>query len=60
MREGQKDITNCENCKRKFSYQNCGDRWPGGKEKEFIVCPYCKANNGWVITSGFIVSSKLD
>lgn len=60
MREGQKNMTNCEKCERKFSYTNSGDRWAGGREKEFIICPYCGSNNGWVMTSGFILSSKID
>lgn len=60
MREGQKDITSCHNCQRKFSYTNTGDRWAGGKENEPIICPYCGENNGWVMTSGFILCSKID
>jgi uncharacterized protein CbrC (UPF0167 family) len=60
MREGQTDIINCDNCKRTFSYTNHGDRWAGGKENEPIVCPYCRENNGWVMTSGVILSSKIE
>ncbi len=52
--------TTCSKCGKKFTYRNYGDVWPGGKDREYIYCPYCNEINGSIITSGQVISSKLD
>lgn len=50
----------CKKCGKLFDYSVGGDIYPGGKEKEDIDCPHCGENNGYVMTSGFVNSYKLD
>ncbi len=52
--------TVCEKCNRMFGYTVTSMNVPGGKDKEFIYCPYCNQKNGWVITSGFVYSHKIN
>lgn len=33
---------------------------PGGKDREFIYCPYCNQENGSEITSGWIETYKAE
>lgn len=49
----------CKNCKENFIYENRGDVFPGGKEKEEVVCPYCGKVNMHIMTSGSVVTYKL-
>lgn len=49
-----------EKCKKEFIYWEHSGGYPGGKEKETIVCPYCGHENGFVMTSGLISSKKLE
>ena len=33
---------------------------PGGKEREYIYCPYCREKNGSEVTSGFVHTYKIE
>lgn len=50
----------CKSCKKKFLYQVFDMRVPGGKDREYIYCPYCHQENGSVITSGWIETYKIE
>lgn len=50
----------CKECGKEFTYTHYGDVYPGGKEREYIYCPYCDAVNGSKMTSGFISSDKIE
>lgn len=39
----------CDNCKKKVEYDLIGEVYPGGKDKENAVCPYC----------GYILESRM-
>ena len=57
MKNGKKI---CNNCKKEYFYENIGDRFPGGKEKEEVVCPYCKKIDFYIMTSGYVKTSKIE
>ena len=48
----------CKSCKKEFSYLVFDMRVPGGKDREYIYCPYCGQENGSKITSGWIETYK--
>ena len=50
----------CKNCGKDYYYESSGNIWPGGKECETAICPYCKAEGPSEMISGFINSYKLD
>lgn len=50
----------CNDCGKKFTWSEYGDVYPGGKDTEYINCPYCNARNGSIRTSGSVYTSKLD
>lgn len=50
------NITFCQKCSKKFHFNVTDMNVPGGKEREYLYCPYCKAVNGSHITSGFVES----
>ena len=52
--------TTCCACKKEFYYCVTDMGVPGGKDREFIYCPYCRQNNGSFITSGFVYTYKLE
>ena len=56
------DTTICknENCKKEFRYEVTSMNVPGGKEREYLNCPYCKEENGSFVTSGFVRSYKIE
>ena len=54
------DIEICKNCGKKYGYISTGNPWPGGKEREYAICPYCKAEGHSEMISGFIHSFKVD
>ena len=31
-----------------------------GKEKEEIICPYCREENGYEMTDGFVLTEKIE
>ena len=51
---------NCSECGKKFHVQVSSMGVPGGKDKEEVDCPYCGANNGYRMTSGFVNTFKLE
>ena len=48
----------CSKCSRKFHVQVSTMNVPGGKDREDVDCPYCGANNGYRMTSGFVSTLK--
>lgn len=50
----------CKECNKEFMWSEHGNVYPGGKDREFIDCPYCKARNGSIITSGSVFTSKIE
>lgn len=48
----------CKQCTAYFYYQNVEWGCPGGKEREYIFCPYCHEINGSEITNGWIYTYK--
>lgn len=36
-------IVQCDKCLKKYAYQSTGNPYPGGKDKETAICPYCGA-----------------
>ena len=50
----------CSECGKKFLVRITTMNVPGGKEKEEVDCPYCHANNGYRMTSGFVYTFKIE
>jgi len=50
----------CKSCGKKFTWELHGTGYPRGKDREDIICPYCGAKNGSVVTEGWPVSRKLE
>lgn len=50
----------CSNCGKMFTWAAHGPFYPGGKDTEFIECPYCGERNGSIRTSGSVYSSKIE
>lgn len=48
-----KDIRTCNHCGKKYSVENQGDMFHGGKEREEIICPHCGKIDGYMMTSGY-------
>ena len=48
----------CTKCNQSFWCQVTSMNVPGGKDREYIYCPYCNSVNGSVITSGFVYTYK--
>ena len=48
----------CNHCGKKYSVENRNDRFPGGKEKEEIICPHCGEIDGYMMTSGYPYTQK--
>lgn len=53
-------IVKCENCGKDYGYKSTGNPYPGGKDRETAICPYCKAEGSSEFISGFIYTYKLD
>lgn len=54
------NIVKCEKCGREYGCQSGDNPWPGGKGREYAICPYCGAEGPSEMISGFITSYKLD
>lgn len=54
-----KDTMVCTNCKEEFEVEVYGTVYPGCKEREEIICPYCSTENGSIMTSQFVKTSKI-
>lgn len=50
----------CEKCEKRFSWYEYGDDYPGGRDTEYIRCPYCQSDNGSIRTSGYVMVSKIE
>lgn len=55
---GNKEV--CKKCGKEFTWTEEGDIYPGGKDTEYIDCPYCGERNGSIRTSGFVYTHKTD
>ena len=50
----------CKDCKKKFLVRVYTMNVPGCKDKEEISCPYCKSENGYRMTSGYVDTYKIE
>lgn len=50
----------CIKCGEYFTWSETGEMYPGGKDTEYINCPYCGEKNGSIRTSGFVFTNKID
>lgn len=50
--------TICKRCNKKYTWSIAGTVYPGGKEKEEIICPYSGEINGYEMTSAFVESYR--
>ena len=50
----------CKECGKEFLVQVTTMNVPGGLDKEDIICPFCHAENGYHMTSGFVYTYKID
>lgn len=50
---------NCNKCGKKFLVHITSMNVPGGKDREEVVCPYCNADNGYRMTSGFVYTYPI-
>lgn len=55
----KKDIRKCEACDKGFTVEISGAGYPGGKERESVVCPWCGAENGSEMTNGILTTRKV-
>ena len=53
-------IVQCDKCLKKYAYRSTGNPYPGGKDRETAICPYCGAEGPSEFISGFIYTYKLD
>lgn len=53
-------LSTCKKCCQYFGYTVKDMHVLGGKDREYIICPYCKEINGSVVTSGFVYSYKIE
>lgn len=49
------EIIKCPNCGKHFSYGLIGPSYPGGKDKEYVDCPYCGHTYMTIMTSRILV-----
>ena len=50
----------CKKCEKLFNYEDREWGIPGGKERQYIYCPYCNHVNGSEITNGWIFTYKIE
>ena len=50
----------CSHCGKEYGYENSGDVYAGGKDREDITCPYCDKVDFTKMTSGYFSTYKLD
>lgn len=53
-------IIKCNKCGKNFGYEDTGNPWPGGKDREEVRCPYSGEVAFTKMISGFIYTYKLD
>lgn len=49
----------CKKCGGKFHWEIINAGYPGGKDKEEIICPHCGEINGHRMTAGTIWTEKV-
>ena len=54
------EIITCKKCGKKYGYEIWGEVYPGGKDREEAICPYCGEVGYSTMTSQYISSYKLD
>lgn len=52
--------TQCKKCGNEYVYDKVGTVYPGGKDREDVICPYCGNVDYSEMTSQYFVSYKLD
>lgn len=50
----------CDKCNKEFTYGEFMNNFPGGLEKEDVICPYCGHCVMQIMTSGTISSNILE
>ena len=50
----------CDKCNKYFTYKETMNNYPGGLDKEDVNCPYCGHTAFQIMTSGLIVSNKIE
>lgn len=50
----------CKKCKLEFAYEFWGTVYPGGKDKEYVVCPYCGETAFTKMSSQNVSIYKID
>lgn len=50
----------CSKCGNEFLVQVTTMGFPGCKDKEEVICPYCHEENGYRMTDGFVKTYKLE
>ena len=53
-------IAQCLKCGKEYKYQVQDWGYPGGKEREYAYCPYCKTPSSSEVTNGVIKSWKIE
>lgn len=54
------EIITCKKCGKKYGYEIWGEVYPGGKDREEAIYPYCGEVGYSTMTSQNISSYKLD
>lgn len=54
-----KNSYKCQVCGKNFTMVISNTGYPGGKERESIICPWCGAENGSEMTNGIITTHKI-
>lgn len=55
------NIETCEKCGKQYSWHETNAHYPGGKEKEVLICPHCKhQKDGPWMTSGFFETEAIE
>lgn len=49
----------CKKCSNKFEVTLVGNVYPGCKDLEDIICPYCGYVNGTTMTSQIVKTNKI-
>ena len=50
----------CKKCGKEYAYEFWGTVYPGGKDKEYVDCPYCGETAFTRMTSQNVSMYKLD
>jgi len=50
----------CQHCSKQYAFELVGNVYPGGKDREYAVCPYCGEIGYSEMTSQTIRVYKID